>query len=187
MDIFTDKKPDNYFSREIKRGWLNLFFLVIGVWGLLTPFVGFTSASLSDFELEWGYWHTVTGPVCGGIMLVGLAVLAFYTIWSFLLIKPNAVFLGKTYLILLFFINLYLLGLIEDEQTRWDIFYILPGSLFWLVFWYLYFLFSKQIKALFPKQEREIFKRDKIFLSVMVSPFLIWHLIAIIFLLVDQS
>ena len=187
MDIFTDKKPDNYFSREIKRGWLNLFFLVIGVWGLLTPFVGFTSVSLSDFELEWGYWHTVTGPVCGGIMLIGLAALAFYTIWSFRLIKPNAVFLGKTYLILLFITNLIILMFIEDEQTRQDIFYILPNSLFWVVVWYLYLLFSKQIKALFPKQERKIFKRDKIFLSVMVSPLLIWHLIALILSLADRS
>ena len=95
FDGFKRKVPS---SHEEIRGWLKLFFVTIGVWGLLTPIIGFTSTSLSDFELEWGYWHTVTGPICEGIMLVGLAVFAFYTIWSFYQIKPNAVFFRQSIL-----------------------------------------------------------------------------------------
>ena len=187
MNTFADKKPDGYSSHEKNRGWLKLFFLVIGVWGILTPKIGFTSVSLSDFDFEWGYWHTVIGPVCGGIMLVGLAVLAFYTIWSFYQTKPNAVFLGKAYLILLFITNFLIFMFVEDEQTRSDIFYILPNSLFWVVSWYLYLLFSKQVKTLFPKQKRKIHKRDVLFLFAMVSPLLIWCLIAIIFSMAEKS
>ena len=77
--------------------------------------------------------------------------------------------------------------IIEEEQTRWDVFDILPNSLFWVVIWYLYLLFSKQVKTLFPKQKRKIYKRDIIFMFAMFFPLFIWFLIAFILSLVDQS
>ena len=50
---------------------------------------------------------------------LGLVALAGYTIYAFLYIRPNAVFLGKLYVIIIFISNMLVLLSGEMPDTGW--------------------------------------------------------------------
>ena len=77
-----------------------------------------------------------------------------YTIVAFLKQAPNAVFLGKAYLIFLLLSDIILLFM--DNLA--DVNYVqIGGSVLWIIIWFLYFHFSEDV---FPKSFRRAYKFD---------------------------
>ncbi len=173
------QKVHNNDLKKKRDGWLTLFLIVIGIGGVLSPIRGFFTMSLSDYDIGIGHWFSIAGAVSDGILLLGMAFLAFYTIISFNKYKPNAVQLGKSYLIIAFTFNLLSLigGYYESSEYK-NVF--IP--LIWQVIWFIYLSQSVIVEELFPKEERKLFKRDKILLFSIITPVIIWNILLFIFL-----
>jgi len=174
----VQKIRENQFTNKEKKihGWLAFFLITIGIGGFLSPVIGFTNMSTVDYDTGLGLFWAKIGMVCDGILLVGYFCLAVYIIISFLTYKPNAVALGKAYLIIVFIFNLLFLIGGDYESTG---FYSLAEtirSLIWGVIWFMYLTYSEQVKELFPKKQRTIYTRDKILLLAIVGPVFIWLL-----------
>lgn len=169
------------YTNDVKKkrdGWLTFFLIVIGIGGALTPIMGFSTMSLSNYDLGIGNWFSVAGAVSDGILLLGMAFLAFYTIISFNKYKPNAVKLGKSYLIIAFTGNLLSL-IVSDYDVSELSKLIIP--LVWQVIWFIYLSQSNVVEELFPKEERKLFKRDKILLFSIITPIIIWTILVFVF------
>ena len=82
------------------RGWLSFFLFSIIVGGLISfiyPIITYNSQ-----EYSGSVFLSIADPIQGA-MLFGLAC---YTLYSFINRETNAVFLAKTYLVVIFVINL---------------------------------------------------------------------------------
>jgi len=160
-------------SKERIHGWLTFFLFIIGLGGILTPITTLFTTSLSDYDLGYGYWVSVFGVISEGVLSLGIAVLAIYTVISFFQFKPNAVKLGKAYLIIVFATNLIsLLGEVDQNVIGKTIFRLFGQSL-----WFMYLSFSQQVKSLFPKEKRKLLNRDKVLLFSIISPVVIWFIV----------
>ncbi len=150
------------------RGWLTFFLaLGVGVGSILSFFLGIKDFSMEDFVSPWfGGLTNMLGYVFAFFSIVLFPVLAAYVIYSFYTYKPNAVFLGKMYLIVIFLSNvLVLFGGEEDSVGS----YRLLKALFWSVIWFVYLCVSKQVNELFPKRNRKIYKRDKYLIATIIA------------------
>ena len=170
-----------YASKEKIHGWLTFFLVFLGIGGILTPMIGFAYMSISDYETDMGLLWAQIGAVCDSILFLGFAFLAVYTIISFYNYSPNAVGLGKAYLILAIITNL--LALLGGDYASSG-FSSLPqiiGRVFWQIIWFFYLSHSEQVKSLFPKEEQKLLKRDKILLFSIVAPAVIWLISIFVF------
>ena len=175
LDSFQTKQKiyDNNLKKK-RDGWLTFFLVVIVIGGVLSPIIGFSTMSLSNYDVGLGHWFSVLGAICDGILLLGIATLAFFTIKSFNNYKPNAVGLGKAYLIIVFITNL--LGLIggDYESSGFNSLSQIIIRLIWQIIWFIYLLQSNLIGTLFPKEERKLFNHDKVLLFSIIAPVIIY-------------
>ena len=164
-NLIPPKKKQKYV-----RGWLSFFLFVVGfgsLFSLIMSIVGFSSVDNVGF---------ITCLFSGIDILfsLGLVALAGYTIYAFLYIRPNAVFLGKLYVIIIFISNMLVLLSGEMPDTGWDSLPQVVKALVWSFIWFSYLCVSRQVENLFPKEERMVFKRDKYFaISLLVIPALL--------------
>jgi len=143
------------------NGWLLSFFLIaIGTGSLITLVLRIKNFSLSDYE-EWGNISKYIVAFGDLFFYVLVAVLGTYTIISFLKTKPNAVFLGKSYLIIIFVNNLISLLAGEYEGSYTGGVLQISWSLIYCGLWFSYLCLSKRVESLFPPEKRVVFKRDK--------------------------
>ena len=178
IEVKTDKESqigDNNPPKKIS-GWLTFFLVVIGIGGVISPIIGFTSMSLSNYDVGFGYWCLVVGAICDSILLLGYPILAFYIINSFKNYKPNAVGLARAYLVIAIATNLLGLFTGEYDSSVFDSMPQMISRVFWQIIWIIYLSTSKQVKSLFPKEERKLFKRDKILIISIVAPVTIYLL-----------
>ncbi|PKP45901.1 MAG: hypothetical protein CVT94_16440 [Bacteroidetes bacterium HGW-Bacteroidetes-11] len=182
LDSFKQKQT--VYNNDLKKkrdGWLSFFLFVVGLGGVLSPIIGFSKMSLSNYDLGIGHWFSVLGAVSDGILLLGIAFLAFYTIKSFNNYKSNAVGLGKSFLIIVFITNLFsLIGGNYELSGFYSLSQIII-RLIWQVIWFIYLSQSKLVEVLFPKEERKLLKRDKILLFSMITPVIIWTISIFVF------
>ena len=137
-------------SQESIHGWLAFFLVVVGIGGTITM--------ISDFiGIDWGvslaeHIMALGDPVMG-VLFFALAV---YTIYAFLKRQPNAVFLGKSYVVVVFLSNLLLL--LNGEFTSSGIGSVtqIVRSLVWAVIWYLFLSQSAQVERIFPYSYRRV-------------------------------
>ena len=175
LDTFhTEQKVYDNELKKKRDGWLSLFLIQIGIGGALSPIIGIYTMSLSNYDLGIGQWFSIIGASTDVILLLGLAFLAFYTIISFNRYSPNAVGLGKSYIIIVFITNLFVVLLGDYELSGFNSLSQTIIGLIWQVIWFIYLTRSKLLKELFPKQKRRLLKRDKIILISIVAPSIIW-------------
>lgn len=147
------------------HGWLVFFLFTVGLGGLLT-----LVQNIVDIKMEnYANYLLVASDV---LTCVGVFFLACYTVYSFLMKKPNAVFLGKSYLILIFLGNaLSLLTGIGEEGRELGSTYQMAKSLIWGIVWFIYLMESKQVEEIFPCDYRKVAAKDwVVVISVILIP-----------------
>lgn len=148
-----------YLKENTKiRGWLVFFLIAIVLGGIVSAVYPLATLDLSEYD---GDKVLAFFDVLDGLLICGLAIL---TAFSFDNRKPDAVFLGKTYIIVEFATNLFALLVGEHEDTGFQ----LLRSLFWSVIWFSYLSYSKQVQEVIPKEYRKRTKLDYIIVAVMV-------------------
>ena len=172
----VQKIPEKKFSNKEKKihGWLTLFLVGLGCGCILSLIIGYSDISISNYDTGMGHLWAQFGIVSECFLWLGYAFLVGYTIISFYNYKPNAVRLGKSCLIIIFISNLFSLIGGDYESTGFNSLLQIISRLSWQLIWFFYLSYSEQVKSLFPKNERKLFKRDKILLFTIVSPELIW-------------
>ena len=87
-------------------GWLALFLVLNVIGAVVTFFSTLSGLHLSDYYDE-SYGLSITYVLMGLDVLTALFVLllALYMAWSFVKRKPDAVFLGRTYVVYVLFLN----------------------------------------------------------------------------------
>lgn len=156
------------------HGWLSFFLFSIIVGGLISaiyPIITF------DIEEYWGSYVLGMTDIVSGIMLFALAI---YTLMAFCKRKPNAVFLGKTYVVLCFASNfLTLLNGEFDENGLGSFKHVFRGVV-WGIVWFAYLLNSNQVEEVIPTEFRRILRRDYYVIPLMIVVpvvFLMWGML----------
>ena len=165
-NLVKERNADSQDNKSVK-GWLSFFLLTICVGFSISAIIGFKDFSLSDYE-GFGNTSKYIAAFYDLFFYVFMVILGTYTIISFVKIKPNAVFLGKSYLIVLFVSNLILLLVGEYENSYMGGSLQIGESLISGGIWFSYLCLSEQVKDLFPVKKRVIYKRDKLLLASII-------------------
>lgn len=144
------------------EGWLVFFLFSIGLGGLLSALIPIFTYNVSEYD---GSHLLALTDVMLGVMLLALSC---YTIFSFTKRKPNAVFLGKMYVITVFVTNVISLLGGEFEATGLGSLAQIIRGLIWGIIWYLYLTFSTQVNEIIPKSYRKVLNRDYYIIAAFV-------------------
>lgn len=144
------------------RGWLSFFFFAIIAGGIISAIIPIVTFDASDYADNFclGAVDIVTGLL--------LLIVAILTVYSFISRKPNAVFWGKTYVLLVFITNiLVLIGGGVEESGLQSTKQVVRGII-WGIIWFIYLSSSKQVEEIIPKSFRRISKTDWAMISTAV-------------------
>jgi len=144
------------------HGWLSFFFFAIIAGGLFSAIYPIATFNASDYA---GNFCLGAVDIVTGLLLMAVAG---FTVYSFVNRKPNAVFWGKVYVVLVFLTNIFVLigGATEDtgfQSTQ----HVIRGVI-WGVIWFLYLTFSDQVEEIIPKSFRKISSTDWAMLAASV-------------------
>lgn len=151
MDEFGELK---YTSEWLKsnteiHGWLSFFFFAIILGGIISAIYPIATYNAADYGYN-GWLGAV--DVFTGLSMLGIAV---YTVYAFTHRKPNAVFYGRFYVILVFVTNIISLIGGVDENGLQNTTQVVRGIV-WGIVWFLYLLFSDQVQEVIPKSFRKV-------------------------------
>lgn len=165
------------------RGWLSFFLFVVGLGAALTVVVSIADFSLDSYDTGMGSFLTCFVAFIDIVYTLSIGGLALYTILAFLHKRPNAVFLGKGYLVVIFLSNVLLLLGGDYEDYGLGSFPQIMKALIWGIIWFTYLCLSRQVSDLFPKEERKILKRDKYIVgSLVLTPVILWGVLMLAYL-----
>ena len=175
----NDERPLYEGDHKIK-GWLAFFLICgIGLGAIVTLVFTIIHFSIEDYiNNEFGLITNILGLLSATIDILLIPMFAGYTIYSFYNFKPNAVFLGKVYLVLIFVSNMIVLFAGEFEKQGIGSFPQIIRGLIWGIIWFIYLCVSKQVNHLFPKQNRKIFNRD-LFIIGAIAIILVMYFMSI--------
>ena len=147
------------------QGWL-LFFL-----SLVVGFVCGTIAALVIMCVSFPEFVLVR-EICMNILTN--IIFPIYVVYVFFKVTPNAVFLGKAYLVLKV-LQYPLMYCISKEINTPSM--VIDGS--FALIGFLYLTYSNQIQILFPKEQHKVFKIDKIIIAIVALTIIIPYVIVI--------
>ncbi len=166
-------------------GWLSFFIFGLIVSCVITLIAGisYIPAIFENKVLSLAYLYGLTFLEI--LYYGGMIGFAIYLIYSLVKLKPNAVSLGKMYLILIFLTNL--IGVIfsgttgeplASENPFLDSSSMVFRSLVFSLIWFLYLTNSKRVNNTYPQEKRKTYAIDKVFFfSILAIPFAIYLLI----------
>lgn len=128
----------------------------------------FSELSITDYDI-------ISITFCSFIVGMGVLDISFtgYMVYSFYTFKPNAVFIGKAYVVMAFIINI--LSLLFISETNAEIFSTLK-QLGGGVICFLFLCASRQVNNLVPPESRKILKRDKLWIGIYLAyPICLWY------------
>lgn len=143
------------------RGWLGFFFFAIAIGGLISAVYPIATFNIADYA---GNLWLGAIDVISGIILFAVAI---YAIYAFCQRKPNAVFYGKLYVIIVFVTNV--ISAIGGTTEELGGIQNPIRGIVWGIIWFVYLLFSNQVKEVIPISFRKIRKIDWAILSGIVS------------------
>ncbi|MBO4851425.1 MAG: DUF2569 family protein [Prevotella sp.] len=144
------------------HGWLSFLLLAITLGGIISAVYSIMQYNPSEFE---GSKILALGDVVIGVMLLGVAI---YSVYSFIQRKPNAVFLGKTYIVAVFATNLLSLFGGDFESSGYGSVSHIVRSLIWAVIWFSYLCLSEQVQEVIPKEYRKLHNSDYYLLVALI-------------------
>lgn len=169
-------------DRQI-HGWLSFFLFVVGLGAAITVVVSIADFSLDAYDTGGVFFLAYFIALVDIAYTLGIGGLAIYTILAFLNKRPNAVFLGKSYLIVIFLSNVLLLLGGDYDDYGLGSFPQIMKALIWGVIWFVYLCLSGQVSDLFPKEERKILSRDKYIVgSLVLTPVILWGILLLAYL-----
>lgn len=170
-ELETDEFGEPIYTSEWLKdntnihGWLSFFFFAIAVGGLISAIYPIATFNAADYA--GNIWLGAIDILLG----IGMLAIACYTIYAFTQRKPNAVFYGRLYVVLVFVTNIISLignpdaGLGGVKQTF--------RGIIWGIIWFLYLLYSEQVQEVIPKSFRKVSKFDwGVLAAIIVIPFL---------------
>ena len=98
-------------------------------------------------------------------------------LYSFFTFKPNAVFVGKAYVIINLLVSI--LSILFNNETNGEAYNTVKQFTGGAI-WFLFLCISKQINNTFPVESRQILKRDWIWISVYLAYPILFMVLAII-------
>lgn len=147
-------------------GWLAFFLFGLGV-GSLISIVNLPTTVTESIPSELaGASLYLFGAYLLLVVLFGIS-LQIYTIYSFIKLKSNAVYLGFLVLALTIIDNIFLL-FTEGNTSTFGLMFSPMNNVIKGVIWFLYLTSSVRVKNTFPYHSWKFFKRDKIILSSYV-------------------
>ena len=150
------------------RGWLSFFLFIVIAGGLISfiyPIITYNSQ-----EYSGSFFLSIADPI-QGFMLFGLAC---YTLYSFTNRETNAVFLAKTYLVVIFLVNLFLVIIGGYEQNGLGSLPQLVRSLIWAVIWFVFLHQSTVVQEVIPVEYRKAKSIDYyIIAAIIIIPLLL--------------
>lgn len=144
------------------HGWLSFFFFAIIVGGLISAIYPIATFNASDYA---GNFCLGAVDIVTGLLLL---VVAGFTVYSFVNRKPNAVFWGKVYVVLVFLTNIFMLISGATEDTGLQSTTHVVRSVVWGGIWFLYLSFSEQVQEIIPKSFRKISSSDWAMLAASI-------------------
>lgn len=151
------------------HGWLLFFFFAIAIGGIISAVYPIATFNAADYA--GNMWLGAIDIILG----IGMLAIAIYTIYAFTQRKPNAVFYGRLYVVLVFVTNIISLignpdaGLGGVKQTF--------KGIIWGIIWFLYLLYSEQVQEVIPKSFRKVSKFDwGVLASIIIVPFLCYSI-----------
>lgn len=159
----TDESGEpEYTSEWLKNnteihGWLSFFFFAILLGGLISAIYPIATYEASDYGYN-GWLGAV--DVITGFSLLGIAI---YTVYAFTKRRPNAVFYGRFYVIVVLITNI--ISLMGD--TGEDVIQGIRGII-WGSIWFFYLLISNQVKEVIPKSFRKVSGIDWGVLAILI-------------------
>ena len=170
-ELETDEFGEPIYTSEWLKdntnihGWLSFFFFAIAVGGIISAIYPIATFNAADYA--GNIWLGAIDILLG----IGMLAIACYTIYAFTQRKPNAVFYGRLYVVLVFVTNIISLignpdaGLGGVKQTF--------RGIIWGIIWFLYLLYSEQVQEVIPKSFRKVSKFDwGVLAAIIVIPFL---------------
>lgn len=144
------------------HGWLSFFFFAIILGGLFSAIYPIATFNASDYA---GNFYLGAVDIVTGLLLLAVAG---FTVYSFVNRKPNAVFWGKVYVVLVFLINVLVLIGGATEDTGFQSTTQVIRGVVWGIIWFLYLSFSDQVQEIIPKSFRKISSTDWAMLAASV-------------------
>lgn len=146
----VDKNDKSLYTSEwLKKntnihGWLAFFLFVIALGGIVNAIYPIVTFNIEDYAGDM--WLGAVDIIIG----IELFFISLYTIYAFYKRKPNAVLYARLYIVIVFLINI--ISLIADFKNG------ISGisGIFWGIIWFLYLLFSEQVKQVIPKSFRKV-------------------------------
>ncbi len=148
-----------YTSQWLKEntsihGWLSFFLFVLGLGGVISAFSSLFSINPEDYANNF---FLICTDVLPGLCLLAVAI---YTIYAFIARKPNAVFYGKVYVVLVLITNLLSIMIGDFEDHGLNTLKQAVKGVFWSIIWFLYLVNSDQVKEIIPPSFRKVTSRD---------------------------
>ena len=144
-------------------GWLSLFLFVVGLGSLVSAVYPIITFDIAEYD---GSYLLASCDVFLGFMCLFIGI---YTIYSFVQRKPNAVFVAKIYVVLIFGMNLtnLITGGLETGNGIGSANQVVKGVI-WGVIWYLYLIKSKKVAEVIPHDFRSRKSFDYYIICVLV-------------------
>ena len=163
----SPEPPEQYTSEYLQRttrihGWLT-FFLIIMTIGSFISAIGILSEV--NPEEYFGSHYLMASDIALACIM---PIIALYSLFAFIRRKPNAVFWAKTYMVIVFIVNLFILLSGEYEESGAGSLPHLIGTSIGTVLWFIYLCVSKQVKKVIPPSFRKISGLNYFFLAIAI-------------------
>lgn len=136
------------------HGWLSFFLFALAVGGVISAFASLFTIKPEDYANNF---FLICTDVLPGICMLAVAI---YTIYAFNARKPNAVFFGKFYVVLVLVTNLLSLIIGDFDEHGLNTLRQAVKGVFWSIIWFLYLINSEQVQEIIPPSFRKVSRRD---------------------------
>ena len=168
------QKPTNLAIDDPAKitGWFGLFLVIVFITGIVVSCITFQhyynrygylvlhySSSINFFK-----WVELLTPIIYSFIL---CILAYIVVYSFLRKKTDAVFLGFIYSIAYLYYAFYYRGIEAVSTFSCEVLLI---CLIFCDISIIYFVFSKRVKRLIPRERLELIDYFMVFALIVLSP-----------------
>ena len=163
-----DNKDFVYTSEWLKEnteihGWLSFFLIALGLGGVVSAGYSIYSLNIDDYA---GNIFLICADVIPGLSILGIAL---YTTYSFVNRRPDAVFYGRVYVLVILVTNIFSVCMGEFDNHGLNTLAHAIRGILWSIIWFLYLHFSNLVKEVIPKEFRKVKIVDWIVVACIVG------------------